>query len=223
MDFAPFPFLSDELNQHKLAQKNTDTRSWPTCFCWSLFSLYIYILVLPKIPSSWLTAHPIPSPHPPSLNTERSPPVFHRPLWISKLSRLTELNVSLPGHSLNRSGLRATYIALLKPLQTRPAPCNCHLNAKAPWITRLRSFCADFFFNCLSSWSMVTVCRARVDVWAACVITFAHINQKNRCIWYSTRQKSHIWIPQMHFDLFSSSRITSLFKHRRTSLSSKVL
>lgn len=40
-------------------------------------------------------------------------PVFHRLLWISKLSRLTGLNVFLPGHSWKRSGLGATYTAPL--------------------------------------------------------------------------------------------------------------
>lgn len=58
------------------------------------------------------------------------PPIFHGPLWISKLSRLTGLKIFLPGHSWNRSGLWATYTAPLQPLQTKPALHNCHLNAK---------------------------------------------------------------------------------------------
>lgn len=67
---------------------------------------------------------------PPTLTWYCSPPVFHRPLWISKLSRLTGPNIFLPGHSWNRSGLRATYTAPLQPLKTKPALRNCHLNAK---------------------------------------------------------------------------------------------
>lgn len=77
---------------------------------------------------------------PPSPTWYFSFPVFHRPLRISKLSRLTGLNVFLPGHSWNRSGLQATYTAPLQALQTRPALCSCHLNAKRLGSLRQISF-----------------------------------------------------------------------------------
>lgn len=103
-------------NKLKSPQANTDTRPSSTAQVWLCSSNTVNAMSL-RYQNNIKHLVPDSSPlllrAPPTPTWCWSPPVFHRPLWISKLSGLTGLNVFLPGHSWNRSGLRATYTAPL--------------------------------------------------------------------------------------------------------------
>lgn len=102
-----------------------------------------------------------------------SPPIFHGPLWISKLSRLTGLKIFLPGHSWNRSGLRATYTAPLQPLQTKPALHNCHLNAKHFSLGWSVPFVHTFLRKVVLLEHNIFTCFTACWAWAAGIVSYS--------------------------------------------------
>lgn len=112
-----------------------------------------------------------PTPAPPMWYS--SPPIFHGPLWISKLSRLTGLKIFLPGHSWNRSGLRATYTAPLQPLQTKPALHNCHLNAKHFSLGWSVPFVHTFLRKVVLLEHNIFTCFTACWAWAAGIVSYS--------------------------------------------------
>lgn len=97
---------------------------------------------------------------------------FPCPLWISKLSRLTGLRIFSPGHSWNRSGLRATNTALLQPLQTKPALHNCHLNAKHFSLGWSVPFVHTFLRKVVLLEHNILTCFTACWAWAAGIVSY---------------------------------------------------
>lgn len=121
-----------------------------------------------KAPCSFLTHPPsfspsLRAPIPTSLLPSPNLNVVHQPSSIpSPPVNIQAVEADwalrfLPGHGWNRSGLRATNTPPIEPLQTRPAPRNCHLNVKRFEASR-QIFCTHFFKKvfgeCSSFWSV---------------------------------------------------------------------
>lgn len=112
--------------------------------------------------------------HPPQLQRGTAALQFSMaPLWISKLSRLTGLKIFLPGHSWNRSGLRATYTAPLQPLQTKPALHNCHLNAKHFSLGWSVPFVHTFLRKVVLLEHNILTCFTACWAWAAGIVSYS--------------------------------------------------